>query len=72
METNGDEWLTVHEAAKQSGYNPEYITRLIREKKIKARKISIIWLVDRKSFSAYLEKVQAMGEKRGRKPENYL
>ena len=66
---NGDTWLTVNEAAKLSGYNPEHITRLIREKKITARKLSVIWLVDRKSLSAYLKKAQAMGEKRGRKPE---
>ena len=70
MATNADEWLTVSEAAKESGYNPEYIRELIRQGKIKARKISIVWLVDRKSFLEYLNKVQAMGEKRGRKPEN--
>lgn len=66
----GDEWLTVNEAAKESGYNPEYIRELIRQGKIKARKISIVWLVDRKSFLEYLNKVQAMGKKRGRKPGN--
>ena len=69
MATNEDKWLTVNEAAKLSGYNPEYITRLIREKTIKARKISIVWLVDRDSLIAYVEKAQATGEKRGRKPQ---
>lgn len=68
MAING-EWLTVREAAKLSGYNPEHITRLIREGRIEARKISIVWLVDRKSLLAYLGKAQALGEKRGRKPE---
>lgn len=68
MATNG-EWLTVRDAAKISGYNPEYITRLIREGKVKARKISIVWLVDRKSLLAYLDKVQTLGDKRGRKSE---
>jgi hypothetical protein len=63
-----DNWLTVQEAAKESGYNPEHITRLIREKKIIARKLSVIWLVDRQSLSAYLKKVQELGGKRGRKP----
>ena len=64
-----DDWLTVNEAAKESGYHPEHITRLIREKKIAAQKLSVIWLVDRKSLSAYLKKTQAKGGKRGRKPE---
>lgn len=68
MAINGD-WLTVREATKLSGYNAEYITRLIREGKIKARKISIVWLVDRESLLAYLGKVQSLGDKRGRKPE---
>ena len=70
MTTNGGEWLTVNEAAKLSGYNPEHITRLIREKRIEAKKFSIVWQVNRKSLLAYLKKAQAMGEKRGRKPEN--
>ena len=65
-----DNWLTVQEAAKESGYHPEHITRLIREKKITARKLSVIWLVDRKSLLVYLKKAQAMGGKRGRKSEN--
>ena len=62
-----DEWLTVNEAAKLTGYNPEYIRRLVRENKVQARKFSIVWMVDRISLLAYLEKAQAMGEKRGRK-----
>jgi len=64
-----DNWLTVQEAAKESGYHPERIRELIREDKIKARKISILWLVDRKSLLAYLKKAQTLGEKRGRKPK---
>ena len=68
MAINGD-WLTVQEAAKLSGYNPEHVTRLIREGKVKARKFSIVWMVSRESLLAYMAKVQAMGEKRGRKPE---
>jgi excisionase family DNA binding protein len=67
MTTDGGEWLTVQEAAKLSGYNPEHIRRLVRENKIQARKFSIVWMVNRVSLLAYLEKVQSMGEKRGRK-----
>ena len=69
MATDGD-WLTVREAVKISNLNPEYITRLIREGKIKARKVSIVWLVDRKSLLEYLSSVQALGKKRGPKSEN--
>lgn len=70
MAFNDDEWLTVSEAAKLSGYHPETLRELIREGKIKARKVSIVWLVERKSLSAYMTKAKIMGEKRGPKPEN--
>ncbi len=69
MTENGDKWLTVNEAAKLSGYNPEHVTRLIREGKVTARKFSIVWQVSKESLLAYLARAQAMGEKRGRKPE---
>jgi excisionase family DNA binding protein len=63
-------WLTVNEAAKLSGYNADHLRELIREGKIKARKFSIVWMVDRESLLAYKAKAQASGEKRGRKPQN--
>ncbi len=55
MTTNGGEWLTVNDAARISGYHPEHVTRLIRQGKIKARKFSIVWQVNRESVLAYLE-----------------
>jgi excisionase family DNA binding protein len=69
MIADGNEWLTVREAAKLSGYDPEHVRRLVREGKVTARKISIVWLVDRTSLLVYLDKAQSLGEKRGRKPE---
>jgi excisionase family DNA binding protein len=70
MATNNGEWLTVSEAAKLSGYHPETLRELMRDGKINARKVSIVWLVDRESLLAYMEKAKAMGEKRGPKPDN--
>lgn len=60
--------LTVSEAAKLSGYHPERIRELIRDKKITAFKFSIVWQVDRQSLLDYLTKIQSLGKKRGRKP----
>jgi excisionase family DNA binding protein len=65
-----DEWLTVNQAAKLSGYNADHLRELIRDGKIKAHKFSIVWMVDRESLLAYKTKAQASGEKRGRKPQN--
>jgi excisionase family DNA binding protein len=67
MAMNSDEWLTVNEAAQLSGYDPEHIRRLIREEEIEARKISIVWVVNRQSLLEYLKKAQTWGKKRGRK-----
>jgi excisionase family DNA binding protein len=66
---SNDEWITVADAAKISGYNKEHITRLIREGKIKAKKFSIVWQVNRESLENYLTKTEKLGEKRGPKPK---
>jgi hypothetical protein len=70
MATNSGEWLTVNEASQLSGYDPEHIRRLIRDDEIKARKFSIVWMVNRESLLEYVKKAQTWGKKRGRKPEN--
>lgn len=70
MATDSTDWLTVNEAAKLSGYDPEHIRRLIRGSEIEARKFSIVWMVKRESLLQYVNKAQTWGKKRGRKPEN--
>jgi hypothetical protein len=50
-----ENWISVEEAAQISGYHPEHIRRLIRGGKVKGRKFSIVWQVDRASFYTYLE-----------------
>jgi hypothetical protein len=66
---SNEEWITVSEASKISGYNEEYITHLIRDGKIKAKKFSIVWQVSRSSLLEYQSKTEKMGNKRGRKPK---
>lgn len=66
MTTDGSEWLTVREATKLSGYDPEHIRRLVRDGKVAARKVSIVWLVDRKSLLAYLDKAHKSDDRRYR------
>jgi len=67
---NNGEWITVSQAAQLTGYNEEHITRLCRQGKIKARKYSIVWQVDRDSLSGYIAKVEKLGDKRGPKPKS--
>jgi hypothetical protein len=63
-----DDWITITEAVKASGYCTERIRELAREGKIKGFKIAPVWLVSRKSVDAYVQEQAKHGEKRGRKP----
>jgi len=62
------DWLTIREASKQSGYAPVHLQDLARQGRIKARKVSIVWLVSKSSLERYLREQEKRGEKRGRKP----
>ena len=53
--TNSNEWITVSEAAKLSGYHPEHVRRLVREGAISAKKFSIVWMVNRDALLAYIK-----------------
>jgi excisionase family DNA binding protein len=62
-----EEWLTTYEAARLADYDPDYIRKLIRAKKIKARKWGWSWQVDRESLLEYVKTSEAKGSKRGPK-----
>jgi len=61
-----NDWISIREASKQSGYTEDYLRTLIRQKAIKARKVVIVWLVNRKSLDAYARKQTQRGERTGR------
>jgi Helix-turn-helix domain len=63
-----DDWISVQDAVKLSGYHTESIRELVRDGKIKGRKVITVWLVSRISLQAYLRGQAKRGEKRGRKP----
>ena len=46
-------WLTTEEAARLTGYNVEYIRRLVRTKKVEARKWGREWMVSRSALLNY-------------------
>jgi len=60
MEPN---WPTVRELSEQTGYHPEHIRRLVRQGKVKAKKLGLLWFVDPDSMVRYME--QARSTKRG-------
>jgi excisionase family DNA binding protein len=62
------DWITTAEAAELSGYDREYIRRLVRHKKVQARKFGTIWQIDRDSLLAYLQdSFHSTDERRGPK-----
>ena len=62
-----EEWLTTYEAARLANYDPDYIRKLVRAKKVKARKWGQAWQVHRESLLEYVQKTRAKGEKPGPK-----
>jgi len=50
--------LSVREAAELTGYNPDHIYRLLESGKVRGRKVVTVWLVDRDSILAYLERMK--------------
>lgn len=61
------EWLSVKEASELAGYHIQHIRLLIRKGEIKAKKIVIVWQVNRASLMAYLKRTEDLGNRRGPK-----
>lgn len=55
------EWISTEEAAKLSGYNVEYVRRLMRKGKVKAEKRGSMWWIDRESMEAYVRHMSKLG-----------
>ncbi|MGD9092089.1 MAG: helix-turn-helix domain-containing protein [Anaerolineales bacterium] len=51
-----DNHITVQEAAEITGYNVQYLRRLLRAGKLDALKIGQIWLVNLASVQAYFSR----------------
>jgi excisionase family DNA binding protein len=63
-----EDWLTTYEAVRLSGYELDYIRKLVRAKKIVGRKWGQSWQVSRSSLLEFLKTREKEGQKRGRKP----
>jgi excisionase family DNA binding protein len=58
--------ITVQAAAEYSGYNLQYIRRLLRCGKLVGLKIGQVWLIEKAKFEGYLEKaIQATDQRLG-------
>jgi excisionase family DNA binding protein len=57
-------WVTTKEASDLSGYNLEYIRRMIRRGVIAAEKRGRDWWVDRASIEAYVREMKRLGSQK--------
>ena len=64
LSKNGDDWLTVQEAAKLTGYHAEYLRILIREGKITARKFGPVWAISKSALLTYLKSAEKSTDRR--------
>lgn len=56
--------ISVKGAAFHSGYNVQYLRRLIRNGKLPGLKLGQTWLIDKCTFEAYLENANHNKDKR--------
>ena len=59
-----DRYITVKSAAEFSGYNQQYLRRLLRKGVFQTRKIGQIWLIDQRDFKDYLQGANQSKDKR--------
>jgi excisionase family DNA binding protein len=59
-----NEYITVRTAAVISGYNQQYIRRLLRESTFRSKRIGQLWLINRDHFIKYLHEAKRSKDKR--------
>lgn len=59
-----EDYITVKTASKYSGYNEQYLRRLIRVGIIKTRNIGQLWLIERSEFGKYIQEAKISPDKR--------
>jgi len=57
-------FITVQYAAKYSGYNPQYIRRLLRNGKLEGIKIGQVWLIKLASLEEYFINSRSSNDRR--------
>jgi len=58
------EFITGRSASEISGYNQQYLRRLLRKGVFQTRKIGQIWLIDQRDFKDYLQGANQSKDKR--------
>jgi hypothetical protein len=59
-----NDFMSIEDAKRYSGYTEQYLRRMSRAGRIKARKIGHFWLVERQSLAAYVAKAGQTSDRR--------
>ena len=54
-----NQYVTVQAAAEVTGYNNQYLRRMLRSGKLRGIKIGQIWLIEMQSLDAYLQHLES-------------
>ena len=67
-----EKYITVQAAAEISGYNAQYLRRLLRAEKLDSVKVGQMWLIKLESLESYTERAGQVTDRRlgPRKMEN--
>ena len=58
------EHLSVQAASEATGYNIQYLRRLLRSGPLEGIKIGQIWLIEMQSLETYLQQVESTSDRR--------
>ena len=56
--------ITVQAAAEVTGYNIQYLRRILRSGVLRGIKIGQMWLIEMESLEAYLQRVEGTSDRR--------
>ncbi len=59
-----NEYVTVKTAARISGYNQQYLRRLLRGNRFRSKRIGQLWLINRDDFKKSLRSTKRSSDKR--------
>ena len=72
MEKNKEKWISLKEAAKISGYSPDYIGEMIRKGKIPGKQVyyNIAWMTTAEALLGYKQREKKKGERKSSFKDN--
>ena len=59
-----NDYITVRTAAEISGYNQQYLRRLLRDNTFRSKRLGQLWLIDRDHFMEHLYMIRRSKDKR--------